>query len=59
MVAEAKKIGPQTYRESFGRYYEDFVVGDVYQHRPGRTITQYDNIQFTLMTMRYASVTFR
>ena len=51
MVAEAKKIGPQIYRESFGRFYEDFVVGDVYQHRPGRTITQYDNIQFTLMTM--------
>ena len=45
------EIGPQRYRESFGRFYEQFIVGDVYEHRPGRTITDYDNIQFTLMTM--------
>ena len=45
------QIGPQRYRETFGRYYEDFTVGDVYEHRPGRTITDYDNVQFTLMTM--------
>ncbi len=43
--------GPQRYRESFGRYYEEFVVGDVYEHRPGRTITQADNTWFTLLTM--------
>jgi itaconyl-CoA hydratase len=42
---------PQRYRESFGRYYEDFIVGDVYEHRPGRTITETDNIWFTLLTM--------
>ena len=51
MAGEAKQVGGRTYRESFGRYYEDFRVGDVYQHRPGRTITQYDNISFTLLTM--------
>jgi itaconyl-CoA hydratase len=34
-----------------GRYYEDFVVGDIYEHRPGRTITESDNINFSLMTM--------
>lgn len=45
------EIAPQRYRENFGRFYEQFVVGDVYEHRPGRTITDYDNIQFTLMTM--------
>jgi acyl dehydratase len=44
-------LAPQRYRESFGRYYEDFVVGDVYEHRPGRTITQTDNTWFTLLTM--------
>src|SRR5436305_6602041 len=44
-------IGPQRYRESFGRYYDDFVVGDVYEHRPGRTITESDNTWFTLITM--------
>lgn len=51
MSREARQVGEQTYRERFGRYYEDFQVGDVYEHRPGRTITQYDNISFTLLTM--------
>src|SRR5688500_8362594 len=51
MSREAERVGERTYRERFGRYYEDFQVGDVYQHRPGRTITQYDNISFTLLTM--------
>lgn len=34
-----------------GRYYEDFEVGDIYRHRLGRTITETDNIWFTLLTM--------
>jgi itaconyl-CoA hydratase len=46
-----EQIGSQRYRESFGRYYEDFIVGDVYEHRPGRSITETDNIWFTLLTM--------
>ncbi len=45
------EVGPQRYRETFGRYYEQFTVGDVYEHRPGRTITETDNIWFTLLTM--------
>jgi acyl dehydratase len=45
------QIGPQRYRESFGRYYDDFTIGDVYEHRPGRTITESDNTWFTLLTM--------
>ncbi len=36
---------------SYGRYLEDFEVGHVYEHRPGRTITAADNINFSLMTM--------
>ncbi len=51
MSGEVKQVGARTYRETFGRYFEDFQVGDIYQHRPGRTITQYDNISFTLLTM--------
>jgi acyl dehydratase len=51
MVQNFKQVGPQRYRETFGRYFEDFVVGDVYEHRPGRTITQHDNISFALLTM--------
>jgi len=34
-----------------GRSYEDFTVGDVYEHRPGRTISEADNTWFTLLTM--------
>jgi len=34
-----------------GRYFEDFAVGAIYDHRPGRTITETDNIWFTLLTM--------
>ena len=51
MVAEAKEVGQQRYRESYGRYLEDFQVGDVYEHRPGRSITETDNTWFTLLTM--------
>jgi acyl dehydratase len=47
----AKPVGPNRYRESFGRYYEDFQVGDIYEHRPGRTISEADNTWFTLLTM--------
>ena len=34
-----------------GRYYEDFEVGDVYKFPLGRTITETDNIWFTMLTM--------
>tara|TARA_R110002073_G_scaffold22587_16_gene77985 strand:+ start:1111 stop:1629 length:519 start_codon:yes stop_codon:yes gene_type:complete len=51
MVAIAKEVGPNRYRESYGRYLEDFKVGDVYEHRPGRTLTETDNTWFTLLTM--------
>jgi acyl dehydratase len=33
-----------------GRFFEDFTVGDIYRSRLGRTITETDNIQFTLIT---------
>ena len=42
---------PRTIVADLGRYLEDFTVGDVYEHRPGRTITEADNIQFSLLTM--------
>jgi itaconyl-CoA hydratase len=51
MVAVAKQVGERRYRESVGRFYEDFVVGDIYEHRPGRTITETENTWFTLLTM--------
>lgn len=45
------EIGPQRYRESHGLYYEDFDVGDVYEHRPGRTVTEADNVWLSLICM--------
>ena len=36
---------------SYGRYLEEFTVGDVYKHWPGRTITEHDDTWFSLMTM--------
>ena len=51
MVVGVKEVAPNRYRESFGRYFEEFKIGDVYEHRPGRTITETDNTWFTLLTM--------
>jgi len=51
MTVDHKKVGPNRHRESVGRHLEDFKVGDVYEHRPGRTISEADNTWFTLLTM--------
>ena len=37
----------------FGRYFEDFEVGDVYKHWPGKTITEYDDHLFCMITMNH------
>ena len=39
------------YAHQSGRHFEDFTVGDIYHHLPGRTISQHDNAWFTLLTM--------
>ncbi len=41
-----------------GRVYEDFEVGDVYEHPLGRTILAADNTWFTLLTMNTNPVHF-
>ncbi len=58
MVAEAVKVGERRYRESYGRYFEDFEPGDIYEHRPGRTISEADNTWFTLLTMNQHPIHF-
>ena len=37
----------------FGRYFEDCTPGETVQHRPGRTISEYDNTLFCLLTMNH------
>lgn len=37
------------HERAFGRYLEDFEVGDVYKHWPGKTITEYDDHLFCMI----------
>ncbi len=37
----------------FGRVYEEFEVGAIYKHWPGRTITEYDDTLFSMLTMNH------
>jgi len=41
-----------------GRYFEDFEVGEVYEHPYGRTVTDADNVWFTNLTMNTNPVHF-
>jgi acyl dehydratase len=41
-----------------GRFFEDFEVGDVYPHPLGRTVTETDNVWFTLLTQNTAPIHF-
>lgn len=58
MVVSSKQVSVGRFRESFGRYYEDFELHHVYEHRPCRTVTQQDNIWFTLLTMNTHPIHF-
>jgi acyl dehydratase len=37
-------------QQRFGRTFHEFTVGTTYRHWPGRTITEYDNLSFSLLT---------
>lgn len=39
-----------------GRYFEELEPGTVYEHRPGRTVTEADNVLFTTLTMNTQSL---
>ncbi|HSE33189.1 MAG TPA: MaoC family dehydratase [Pyrinomonadaceae bacterium] len=41
-----------------GRVFEDFEAGDIFEHPLGRTITQADNIWFTLLTVNANPIHF-
>jgi itaconyl-CoA hydratase len=53
-----KKVGEHRYRETSGLYFEDFEPGDVFEHRPGRTVLEVDNTWFTLLTMNTQELHF-
>ncbi len=43
-------------RKNFGRFLEEFQVGDIYKHWPGKTITESDNNLFSLLVMNHHPV---
>jgi acyl dehydratase len=49
--AHASRVGSE--QMQFGRYYEEFEVGAVYKHWPGKTVTEYDDHLFCLLTMNH------
>src|SRR5471030_1508654 len=53
-----KTVGSRRYRETSGLYFEDFEPGDVFEHRPGRTVLDADNVWFTLLTLNSQQVHF-
>lgn len=50
-LSSLEMIGDNRYRETHGLYYDDFTIGDIYEHKPGRTITEVDNIWQSLINM--------
>jgi itaconyl-CoA hydratase len=58
MLPAYKPVGERRYRETSGLYYEDFESGDVFEHRPGRTVLDVDNTYFTLLTLNVQELHF-
>lgn len=50
------RLGERRYRERFGLAFEEFSVGQVFEHRPGVTITQQDNLEEALDTLNNAQL---
>ena len=37
--------------DRYGRFYEEFEVGDIYRHWPGKTITESEDHLYCMLTM--------
>ena len=46
-----RKLGEKRYRDQRGLYYEDFEPGEIVEHRPGRTLTEADNLWQSLLAL--------
>ncbi len=55
-LAGTRGFAVTVYDRPFGRYYEDFEPGDIYKHWPGKTITEYDDHLFCMITMNHHPV---
>ena len=45
-----------TIHERRGKFYDEMEVGDIFKHKPGRTVTEADNVLFTTLTMNSQSL---
>ncbi|AZF58238.1 MaoC family dehydratase [Pseudomonas sp. R11-23-07] len=50
-LSKLVELSPGRYREDHGLNFDEFSVGDTYEHRPGRTITDADNTWMSLICM--------
>jgi itaconyl-CoA hydratase len=57
LLSAYKVVGERRYRETSGLYWEDFESGDVFEHRPGRTVLDVDNTYFVDSTFTLALLT--
>ena len=58
MKSTFEMLNEGDYLESPGMYMEDFKVGDVIRHWPGRTILETDNTWLTLLSMNHHPLHF-
>src|SRR5690606_24739987 len=52
------KVGDNLYRERNGIEYEDLEPGMTFQHRPGRTVSQAENVMHCMQTLNQAAIHF-
>lgn len=45
------EVGERRFREAVGFLFDEFTVGDVFEHRPGRTVTEMDNVLMSTLSM--------
>ena len=46
-----EQVGENRYRQTQGLWYDEFDVGDIIEHRPGRTVTEADNMWMSLLSL--------
>src|SRR3546814_7340670 len=52
-VCSSELVPAEEYDVQFGRSYEEFEVGATYKHWPGKTVTEFDDHMFCLLTMNH------
>lgn len=50
---DQQRVREATGAHTFGRYLEEFEVGATYKHWPAKTVTEYDDHLFCLVTMNH------